>query len=86
MASAAALATVQALERLASGSIPSRAGITACGREPLRPRPGRPQGRPSAGASRRINARRTAMMPVMTPFPQLRRRHVLAAEMPIYQA
>jgi hypothetical protein len=25
------------------------------------------------------------MTPIMSPFPQLRRRHVLAAEMPIYQ-
>jgi hypothetical protein len=33
VASAAALATVQVLERLTSGSIPSRAEITACGPE-----------------------------------------------------
>ena len=69
MASAAAPATVQALERLASGSIPSRGGITACGPEPLHPWPGRPQARPSVDAPHRMRARRTAMTSVMILIP-----------------
>jgi hypothetical protein len=69
VASAAAPATVQALERLASGSIPSRGGITACGPEPLHPWPGRPQARPSVDAPHRMRARRTAMTSVMTLIP-----------------
>jgi hypothetical protein len=43
--------------------------VTACGREPLHLRPGRPQARPSAGAPRRVRARRTAMT-----VPGIRRR------------
>jgi hypothetical protein len=85
VAVAAVPATARAVKRLASGSVPSRAGITACGGGPFHPRRDRPQARPSAGAPRRMRARRTAMMPIMSPSPQLRRRHVLAAEMPIYQ-
>ncbi len=68
VAAASAPATARVLKRLASGLVPSRAGITACGRKPSHPRPGRPQARPSAGAPRRIRARRTpTMTPVMTP-------------------
>jgi hypothetical protein len=66
---AAAPATPRALKCLATGSVPSRAGITACGREPLYPRPGRPRARPSAGAPRPVGARRTGMTPVM-PTPR----------------
>lgn len=86
VAPAAAPATAPVLKRLASGSVPSGAGITTCSREPLHPRPGRPQ----AGLQRAHHTgyapRRTAMTPVMPPHWQLRRRHVLAAEIPIYQA
>jgi hypothetical protein len=67
VAPAAAAATAPVLKRLASGSVPSGAGITTCGREPLHPRPGRPQARPSAGTPRRVRARRTAMTPVISP-------------------
>jgi hypothetical protein len=68
VAAAAGPAIVRALKLLTSSSIPSRAGTTAYGREPLHPRPGRSQARPSAGAPRRIRARRTAMTPAM-PSP-----------------
>jgi hypothetical protein len=72
VASAAAPAIAQALKRLASRSTPSRAGIPA-----------------SSAFSGRItpNARPPGCDDACHgPSPQLRRRHVLAAEMPIYQA
>jgi hypothetical protein len=68
VAVAAVPATARALKRLASGSVPSRAGISACGGGRFHPRRARPQARPSAGAPRRIRARRTAMTPIMSPL------------------
>ena len=78
-------ATAPALKRLASGSVPSRAGITACGGGPFHPRRGRPQARPSAGRTTPDTRPPDRDDADHESFPQLLRRHVLAAEMPIYQ-
>ena len=67
-------------------SIPSRAGVTACGREPLHPRPGSPAGSAFSGRTTPDTRPPDRDDSRSWPFPQLRRRHVLAAEMPIYQA
>jgi hypothetical protein len=86
MALAAVPATAQALKRLASGSIPSRAEIIA-----LRPGTASSAARPPAGSA--FSGRTTPNTRPSDrddaghdPSPRLRRRHVLAAEMPIYQA
>jgi hypothetical protein len=77
-------ATAQAMKRVASDSVPRR---------DHRLRPGTASSAASSPAGPAFSGRTTpdARPPDRddaghAPFPQLRRRHVLAAEMPIYQA
>jgi hypothetical protein len=83
-AAAAAARTVQAPKRLASGSMPPGPVSPARDRDPRRGQRTR-----ALGLHRAYHAGDVAAGSEMTPVTtsaQLRRRHVNAAEMPVYQA
>ena len=81
----AAPATARALKRLASGLVPSRAGITACGGGAVSSAARLPAGSAFSGRTTPDTRPPDRDDADHEPSPQLRRRHVLAAEMPIYQ-